>query len=514
MGGSPVSLTGPDFTRGVELKDVPEGGALVGHAHGEAVMLTRRGAEVFAVANSCTHYGAPLSDGLVTADTVRCPWHHASFSLRTGEALRAPAFQAIACFEVERTGNRVVVRGKRETSVKPSKPSVSPESVVIIGGGAAAFAAGEMLRRRGYAGPVKLLSSDADGPYDRPNLSKDYLAGNAPEEWIPLRPPEFYGEKKLELQTRARVTAIDPAKQELTVEGLPKQKYGALLIATGAEPVWLPIPGAELRHVFVLRTLADTRRILKQLDPAKRVVLLGAGFIGLEVAAALRARKISVEIIAPEAVPLERVVGKEAGQFLRALHEKNGVRFHLGTTAKEITPSSVRLSNGEELEADLVIMAVGVKPSMSLAEAAGLRVDHGLVVNEFLETSHPGIWAAGDVACFPDARSGQPVRVEHWVVAQRMGQTAALNILGARRPFVDPAFFWSVQYDTTFSYVGHAEGWDEARVEGSLESRDAAIRYLRGGKTAALLTIGRDKESLAVELELEKAASLLLRQHG
>ncbi len=501
-----TELKGPDLKEGVPAGDVADGGSLLGHADGEPVLLARAGDEIFAVGATCTHYSGPLAEGLVTGDTVHCPWHHACFSLRTGEALQAPALNPIACFHVEQRGDKLYVLGKKPDAPAKAAPRGAPGSVVIVGGGAAGHAAAEMLRREGYAGKVTLLSADAAPPVDRPNLSKDYLAGTASEDWIPLRPVEFYAEHGIELVTGARVTALDPAAKRVTLEGGATRSFDALLLATGAEPIRLSIPGSDLPHVHALRTLADSNAILAQLKGAKRAVVLGASFIGLEVAASLRARDVEVHVVAPEKVPMERVLGTELGKSIRALHEAHGVVFHLEQTATAIDPRSVTLASGASLPADLVVAGIGVRPALGLAEKAGLSVDRGVVVDRFLQTSAPGIFAAGDIARWPDSHSGGSIRVEHWVVAQRHGQIAARNILGQGVPCTLVPFFWSQHYDLQISYVGHAEKWDRIDVSGSVEKRDATLRYVAGDKTLAVVTLGRDLESLRAEQAMEMGA--------
>ena len=501
---APTELKGPDFLHGIPITDLPDGARLLGHAGGEGVLLTRRGAEIFAVGSTCSHYGGSLADGLVEGDTVRCPLHHACFSLRTGEA-RAPALNAVACWDVEKRGDRLFVLGKKSAASRATLAS-RLTSIVILGGGAAGHSAAEMLRREGFGGRITLLSADPSPPCDRPNLSKDYLAGNAPEEWLPLRPPEFFEEHKIELVLGTRATAIDVANKRVLVEGGKAFAYDALLLATGADPIRLAIPGSQLSHVHSLRTLADSRAILAQLATAKRAVVLGASFIGLEVAAALRARSLEVHVVAPETRPLERVLGPELGDFIRTLHEEHGVVFHLGQTAKEIEVGHVTLSSGEVLAADVVIAGIGVRPAVALAEAAGLAIDRGVVVSEYLETSAPGVYAAGDIARWPDPHTGERIRVEHWVVAQRQGEIAARNMLGKKEPCAIVPFFWSQHYDVQISYVGHAEKWDRIHVEGSIASRDCRVTFERGGKTLAVVTLGRDLESLRAEAEMERSA--------
>src|SRR5213083_1328858 len=237
-------LEGPDFEKGWKIDQLADGEMLLGHAFGAAILAARRGEEIFAIGATCTHYGGPLSKGLMVDCTVRCPWHHARFDLRTGEAIGAPALSDVSCWKIEKRGNRFFITGKIDK--KPTrKPKSSSSSVVIVGAGAAGSAAAEMLRREGYEGPITLISADEFLPYDRPNLSKDYLAGAAPEEWIPLWPPDFYREQKIDTLTRTEVKAIDPQRKQVTLSGGRSLHYGALLLATGAEPVRLAIPGND-----------------------------------------------------------------------------------------------------------------------------------------------------------------------------------------------------------------------------------------------------------------------------
>src|ERR1700730_16040253 len=500
-----TKLAGPDFAEGVPIADLAEGGMILGQVSGEAVLLARSGGALFAVGAECTHYHGPLAEGALVADTVRCPWHHACFSLRTGEALRAPALDPVACWRVDQQDGKIYVRDKLEPAERGARTAAGagPDSIVIIGGGAAGNAAAETLRREGYSGPVTMLSADEAGPYDRPNLSKDYLAGNAPK-WIPLRSPDFYREHGIELKLGARAVAIDPKTREVRLADGSLQRFGALLLATGAEPVHLGIPGSDLPHVHYLRTLADSRALIAAATAARRVVVIGASFIGLEVAASLRARGLAVRVVAPEARPMETVFGPEVGDLVRQVHEEHGVAFHLGNTAASFDPNRVALKSGEQLDADFVVVGIGVRPQTELAEGAGIAVDRGVTVNPYLETSIPGIWAAGDIARWPDRLTGERIGVEHWVVAERQGQTAARNMLGARERFDAVPFFWTQQHDLQLSYVGHAAKWDRVEIDGRLTAKDCTVTYRQSGRKLAVLTIGRDRDSLAAEIELEK----------
>jgi NADPH-dependent 2,4-dienoyl-CoA reductase/sulfur reductase-like enzyme/nitrite reductase/ring-hydroxylating ferredoxin subunit len=502
--------SGPDLTIGLAKDEIGDGEKILGHVGEDDVLLVRRGPEFFAVGAHCTHYHAPLVDGLVVDDTVRCPWHHACFDLRTGEALHAPALSSLACWLVEQCDGKILVRGKRaqpKPTPRHKAARKAPDRIVIIGGGAAGFAAAEMLRREHYQGSIVMLSNDDAPPVDRPNLSKDYLAGNAPEDWVPLRPDTFYSDNGIDLRLKANVTNIDVHSREVALVDGSKVPYDRLLLATGAEPIRLSIPGADQTHIRTLRSLADCRAIIERAKTARRVVVLGASFIGLEVAAALRARAIEVHVVAPEKRPMERILGPQMGDFVRSLHEVHGVVFHLEETASAIDGRQVKLDGGGTLEADLVVAGIGVRPRIELAERAGLTVDRGVVVDTYLETSAPGVFAAGDIARWHDPHSGERIRIEHWVVAERQGQTVARNMLGQREAFRAVPFFWSQHYDVPINYVGHAEKWDELAIEGDIEGKDCLLRFERDGRTLAVASIFRDLESLQAEVAMEREAA-------
>jgi NADPH-dependent 2,4-dienoyl-CoA reductase/sulfur reductase-like enzyme/nitrite reductase/ring-hydroxylating ferredoxin subunit len=497
---------GPDLAQGVASNDF-SGETLLGHVGDQDVLLVRSGPEIFAIDAHCSHYHGPLADGLVVGDSIRCPWHHACFDLRSGEATRAPALSALSVWQVEHEGDRIFVRQKREQAKPRGKgPVDAPGKIVIVGGGAAGFAAAEMLRRQEFRGSIVMLSNDAAPPVDRPNLSKDYLAGSAPEDWLPLRPGDFYAQAGIDLRLQSNVESIDTNARNVVVAGGGTVPYDRLLLATGAEPVRLPIPGADQPHVHLLRSLADCRAIVESAKGARRAIVIGASFIGLEAAAALRARDIEVHVVAPEQRPMERVLGPDMGDFVRALHEEHGVIFHLGDTVVAIDGKRATLKSGGVLEAEFVVVGVGVRPRLGLAEQAGLKIDRGVAVNAFLETSVAGIYAVGDIARWPDPHSQENIRVEHWVVAERQGQTAARNMLGRQEVFDAVPFFWSQHYDVPINYVGHSEQWDEIAVEGDIAGRDCLLKYKSNGRVRAVASIYRDLASLQAELAMEQAS--------
>jgi NADPH-dependent 2,4-dienoyl-CoA reductase/sulfur reductase-like enzyme/nitrite reductase/ring-hydroxylating ferredoxin subunit len=497
----------PDLTAGISTESFADGAPLLGSVDGDAVILVRRGGEITAIGATCTHWGGPLAEGLGVDDTIRCPWHHACFSLRTGEALRTPALSPVPVYEVVQRDGLVFVTGKRAKpgSVRPRvRQGNVPSSVGIIGGGGAGNSAVEELRHLGFEGPITVIDPDEHAPYDRPNLSKDYLAGTAPEEWIPLHPRSYYQELNIELLLSRRVAALDAERRRIVLDDGTEREFGAVVLATGAEPVRLTLPDDRGPRIHYLRTLDDSRAIIRAAEGARRAVVLGASFIGLEVTSALRARNIDVHVVAPGGRPLERVLGPQFGDFVRTLHESHGVVFHLGQSASALRPGTVVLANGEQLAADFVVAGVGVRPVTTLAESAGLRVDNGIMVNSYLQTAAPGVFAIGDAARWPDPRSGELVRIEHWVVAERQGQAVARTLVGERAPFADVPFFWTQAYDVAINYVGHAKRWDAIDIDGSFERRDCTVRYSVGGRVAAVATVFRNRASLEAEPAMEE----------
>lgn len=498
--------TSPDLKVGIPVGSLVDGAPLLGNVDGDAVIVVRRDTEITAIGATCTHWGGPLAEGLIVDATIRCPWHHACFSLDTGEALRTPALNPVAAYDVVQHDGLVFVTGKKATpgTVRHrARPSHAPGAVGIVGGGGGGISAADELRHLGFEGRITLIDSDESAPYDRPNLSKDYLAGTAPEEWLPLHPPTHYQDLQIE-RLRRRVTALDAGRKRIALDDGTMREFGAIVLATGAEPVRLTIPQNDGPRVHYLRTLDDSRAIIRAAEGARRAVVLGAGFIGLEVTAALRARNVEVHVVAPGHRPLERVVGRELGDFIRLVHEQHGVVFHLGRTASALQSGAVVLDNGEQIAADFVVAGIGVRPSIALAQSAGLHVDNGIIVNSVLETGAPGVFAIGDAARWPEPRSGGLARIEHWVVAQRQGQAVARAIVGQREPFTDVPFFWTHFYDVDINYVGHAPRWDAIEVDGSVERRDCTVRYSLGGRTAAVATVSRNRASLEAERAMEQ----------
>ena len=524
--GEAAAASGPDFSQGVRAADIPREGTLAGRVGDEPVLISRIEGELHAVGGACTHYGAALARGLAEGGTVRCPLHHACFDLRSGKALHAPAFAPLDRWEVEQAGTLVFVRRKAPASgpvrveapaseVRDAQVGSAPHCpalsggqgdlrIVIVGGGAAGFACAERLRALGFDGRLTMLSAEADPPCDRPNLSKDFLAGTAPAEWIPLRDEAWYRDQAIDLRLGAEAAAIDSDRRTVTTRAGESFAFDRLLIATGSEPMRLTETQFAPDRVRTLRSLADARAIVALARPGAQVAILGSSFIGLEAAAALRTRGLEVAIVSPDEVPFGPLFGREVGAFFRKLHEGQGVAFHLGRVATAFDAPALRLDDGHVVEADFVLAGIGVRPRTALAADAGLEVSSGVHVDARLETSRRGIYAAGDVALYPDPLSEKRLRIEHWVVAERQGQVAAANMLGARLRFDAVPFFWTEQYGTALRYVGHAPPWDEVRIEGSVEACAFIARYHQAGVLRASAAVGMDRASLEDELLLER----------
>jgi len=502
----------PDFAKdGIDTTGLKDGSMTPGCVGDEDVLLVKQDGELFAIGAYCTHYGGPLADGLLVGKTVRCPWHHACFHLKNGEALRAPALNPVACWRVDVRDGRAYVTGRTEpdplqpqgNTVAPS-PAAGPRSVVIIGAGGAGAAAAEMLRRQAYTGIITMIDEDPGAPCDRPSLSKSYLSGEmSAEDCVPLRPGDFYEKHAISL-VRAKVASVDTSMKIVHTQQAGDFPFDALLLATGAEPRRLDIPGHDLPHVHTLRSFADSRAISEKAETAKSVVVLGSSFIGLEVAASLRARNVRVHVVSPDVMPLAARLGDDIGRMVKSLHEEHGVLFHLEQTATRIEGDAVTLKNGTRIPADLVVVGIGVEPRLDLARSMGLKLEKGVVVDEYLETSIPSVYAAGDIARWPDALTGENIRVEHWVLAQRHGQAAACNILGAREPFKSAPFFWSKHYDYSIRYIGHAEKWDSTDITGDVGSRQFSVAFRKGGKTLAVASVKQDVKNLEAGVALEE----------
>jgi len=504
---------GPDLARGVAVDDLAEGQLLAGAVAGQAVVLARQDGEFCAWSGTCTHMGAPLGEGLLVDGQIRCPWHHARFSATTGEAVGAPAFQPLTRYVTSVRDGRVFVAAAPAASAPvPATPDHSLDTlatraagtarVVIIGAGAGGYACAELLGRAGYAGSVTVISDDPDPPYDRTVCSKQYLLGMTSREES-LMSPVLGAERHA-----GRAVAIEVAERCVRLENGGRVPFDVLVLATGATPLRPDLPGFDLPNVYVLRTLQDADALIAAAGAARRVAIIGASFIGLEAAASLKQRKLDVHVIAPDDVPLKKVVGVEVGRMIRMVHEERGAVFHLGRRVKGFDGERLTLDDDSTLDVDFVVLGVGVRPRTELAAAAGIECapesqGGGVVVDGKLQTAIPGIYAIGDIARYPDVHGGRSIRVEHWVHAQRQGQYVARALMGHRGHYWDLPFFWSAHFDTGLVYVGHVGSIVGTRVEGAIEGRTFAIGYLGEGDERAFVTCGRELPALTVEAEWE-----------
>jgi NADPH-dependent 2,4-dienoyl-CoA reductase/sulfur reductase-like enzyme/nitrite reductase/ring-hydroxylating ferredoxin subunit len=479
------------------------------------VLLCRVGGAFHAVGAHCTHYGAPLATGALRGTCVVCPWHHAMFDVTTGTRLAPPAPDHLPRYAVEVRGGDVFVTVPDDAEDTPegapyrvsagdppamAAPGADSRAFVVVGGGAAGQAAAEELRAAGFRGRVLLVTAEPEVPYDRPQLSKGYAAGQAGDDALPLRDRAFYAGHGIELVEGRRVRLLDAAAKRVTFEDGEVLPYAAALVAPGGRPRRLDVPGADLDGVLYLRTHEDARRIVQAAKHGQRAVLVGSSFIAMELAASLRGRGLDVTVASRDREPFEKALGPEVGRFFRGVHEAEGVRFHLATTVERIERKgdglAVVLGNGERAEGDFVVAGVGVAPATGFVEGVEKAEDGGIVVDAELRAAD-GLWAAGDVAHYPDARSGRRVRIEHWRLAQQHGRRAGRNMAGEAVPFRGAPFFWSGQFGVGLRYVGHAADAGAPVLDGSLEDRAFIAYYLDGDRVAAAAGVGRDREMAA-----------------
>lgn len=472
------------------------------------VLLARVGGEFHAVSATCPHYGAPLAEGALCGTRVVCPWHHAAFDVVSGDLEEPPALDGLVRYDVRVEGGRICVRlpaksqDKRTPAMSARDTAADPRLFVILGAGAAGYAAAQTLREEGFRGRVLMITREDRAPYDRPNLSKDYLHGHAEPEWMPLRPEEFYAEHGIELLRNREVTRVEAPAKILTFAGGERLMYDAMLVATGGTPVRLNIPGSHLKNICLLRSFADADSIIATAARSRRAVVVGASFIGMEAAASLRARGLEVTVVAPSREPFESTLGPEVGALFRRLHESNGVDFKLGSIVYRFegvhNVEAVVLDSGECVETDMVLIGAGVRPVTGFLEGVTLD-EHGAVVVDSRLRAADGLYAAGDIASYPDARTGERARVEHWRTAQQQGRAAARNMAGRDTPFDGVPFFWTRQFDAGLLYVGHAPAWDEIVYRGRLDAHNFLAFYVKGGRVVAAAGMNREREMAAAE---------------
>ncbi len=481
------------------------------------ILLARVGDSFHAVSATCPHYGAPLVDGVLSGERIVCPWHHACFNVASGDLEEPPALDALVSYDTRVEGERIIVRlpddanDRRSPSMAVCDTAADPRHFVIIGAGAAGYVAAQTLREEGFQGRITMITREDRAPYDRPNLSKEYLQGHAEPEWMPLRPDEFFDEHGIDLIRHKEVTHVDARSKTITFKDGETIAYDASLVATGGTPVRLNIPGSDLKNVCVLRSFADADSIISLASSLSRVVVVGASFIGMETAYSLRERGLEVTVVAPSSEPFEATLGPEVGALFRRLHESHGVKFKLGSIVYRFEGNhkveAVVLDSGERIETDMVVVGAGVRPATSFLEGVALDESGGVLVDSRLRAA-VGLYAAGDIACYPDPRAGGRVRIEHWRTAEQQGRVAARNMAGRDAPFDGVPFFWTRQFDAGLLYVGHAASWDEIIYHGEVSSRDFLAFYLKDDRVLAVAGMNRDREMAAAE-ELMRLGHML-----
>ncbi|HKI46419.1 MAG TPA: FAD-dependent oxidoreductase [Balneolales bacterium] len=500
-----MSVTEQPVASANELQDGQMKQVTVGET---SILLCKVEGDYYALGAKCTHYGAPLADGVLHGTQVFCPWHQAGFDVTNGDNNQPPAYDALPTFPVHEKDGKIIVKvpddapGRRTMNMSHFNVQSDTRDFVILGAGAAGEAAAETLRQQGFEGHIFLITKESQTPYDRPNLSKEYLSGDAPEEWMPLRGEEFYKKYDIDLTRNRLVREIDIKKQVISFGDSATQHYDELLVATGGIARTLNVPGKDLDNVFTLRSFDDADRIIEKVGKGKKAVIIGASFIGLETATSLRKRELDVHVVAPENVPYQRVFGEEIGNWIRKKHEDNGIRFSLGTSVTKLkgddgTVTGVTLSNGKTLDADIVLVGIGVRPNTDFIKGLSLHNDGGIKVDRYLMAADH-IYAAGDIAWFPYWRNDQPVRIEHWRLAQQHGRIAAHNMLGKQVPYKSIPFFWTSQSNATLNYLGYAKDWDDLIIDGNIKNDDFMAYYVKNNEIAAVVTPNREKQLAAI----------------
>jgi len=472
------------------------------------ILLARVGDNYHAVSATCPHYGGPLAEGTLCGTRVVCPWHHAAFNVVNGNMEDPPALDSLVSYSLRVDGERIMLslpeeaEDRRMPAMCKRDTSVDSRQFVIIGAGAAGYAAAQTLREEGFRGNVVLLTREDRAPYDRPNLSKDYLHGHADPAWMPLRGEEFFKEHDITLLLNREVTSVDARRKTITFESGETMDYDALLVATGGAPVRLNIPGSDLKNVCVLRSFSDADSIIETAKHCRRAVVVGASFIGMEAAYSLRELGLEVTVIAPSQEPFEATLGAEVGALFRRVHESHGVSFKLGNIVYGFegnhSVEAVALDNGELIETDMVVVGVGVRPVTQFLDGVELDQAGGVVVDSRLRAAD-GLFAAGDITSFPDPRSGENLRIEHWRTAQQQGRTAARNMLGLNVAFDGVPFFWTRQFDIGLLYVGHVSSWDSIIYRGDVAAQEFLAFYVKDNRVRAVAGMNRDREMAAAE---------------
>lgn len=474
----------------------------------KSLLLANIDGQWYATGCCCTHYGASLADGMLCGHEVVCPWHNAVFDLTSGDLKEPPALDALPWYAARVEGEDVLVslpetlQSSRVPDMAAYDPGEDSRTFVILGAGAAGNAAAQTLRADGFQGRIVMLTHEPHPPYDRPNLSKAYLQGEAPAEWMPLRPEDFYADHDIEVLRGQRVTGLDIRTKSITFEDGGELRYDQVLLATGCTPRTLDIPGSELLNVLTLRSFDDADAILRACQKASRVAVIGASFLGIEVAFSLSQRGLDVTVIAPESVPFERTLGKGLGTLAQQVHEKNGIAFKLGRTPDRLeghdAVHAVVLDNGERIEVDVVIVGIGVTPALPPLQGFMPEPDGSVKVDSSFRVTET-VYAAGDIATFPDVRTGEHIRIEHWRTAEQQGIVAAHNMAGQKTVYDSVPFFWTKQGTLNIKYVGYAREWDDVIIQGDLAAQDCLVLYVKDNQVFAVAGLNRGRHLGAIQ---------------
>ena len=498
-----------DFKKG-EMKSVSVG-------QDKEILIVNINDELFALGAHCTHYSAPLQDGVLSGDTIICPWHHACFNAKTGSLKEPPAADSLPQFEIIIENDNVLVKVPEEfpfskTPEMAERDEYNDENFVIVGGGAAGYAAAQSMREAEYKGRITIVTKENRTPYDRPNLSKDYLQGSAQEEWMPLRPDDFYSQNNIEFMFDKKVNKINVKEKKILFEKGEDLFYTKLLIAAGAVPRELNVRGSNLKNIFYLRSFSNSDSIVSAAENSKEAVVIGSSFIGMESASSLIERGIKVTVISPDDVPFEKTLGKEIGELLKKQHEESGVEFKLKRNVKAFEGNgeveSVLLDNGEKVKTDFVIVGIGVKPMTDFIEGLVKNPDGGIKVDDTFWAAED-IFAAGDAAAFPFWMTGEEIRIEHWRTALQEGRLAGFSMAGKSTKYESIPFFWTHQAGLNIRYVGYVKNWDKIIYWGDVQSKEFIAFYVKDNKVAAAAGNNKDKEIAAVEIlmKLDKMPS-------
>jgi len=473
------------------------------------ILLCKVKGQITALAPYCTHYGASLADGVFSGDKIICPWHHACFNALSGDLLEPPAQDSLPKYEVKIEGDDIIVvypekpEGNRTPAMAKKEAGSDKRTFIIIGGGAAGNAAAQAMREAGYKGNILIITQENRTPYDRPNLSKDYLQGTAQPEWMPLRSEEFYKEYGIEFLLNKKVKSIDAKSKKIFFEKGEDLSFDKLLLAPGGIPRKLNLPGSDLKNIFYLRSFDDSDLIIEAAKNSKTAVVIGASFIGMETAFSLSERGLKVTVAAPEKIPFDNLFGSEIGNLFKKKLEEKGINFKLNNGVKgfegEGTVKKVVLQNDEKIVTDMVVIGIGVKPATEFLSGFDLEKDGSIKVDEFMNVSGD-IFAAGDIASYKDWRTGELTRIEHWRTALQQGRVAGFNMAGKNTPYKKVPFFWTNQAGLSFNYVGHTKSWDEIITHGDINEATFVSYFIKNNKIVAAAGNWMDKEIDAVEL--------------